>query len=146
MIYWDTSAIVKLYAQEDDSEKYIEAMLKQAEPIAISPLHQVEVYFALKAKEARGEIRKGESDRLAMLFDEHVSQNRYVLLPWGGDLVAESRRVLDYCLASEEPVAIRSLDGLHIGIAVSVGIEVIITADRRMSDAAKIVGLKCPEL
>ena len=46
-IYWDTSALLKLYAPEPDSSDYLRLLIQQPEDLAISFLHRVELYFAL---------------------------------------------------------------------------------------------------
>jgi prevent-host-death family protein len=57
-IYWDTSALLKLYAPEPDSGDYLRLLIQQPEDLAICFLHRVELYFALRGKESRG----GDSD------------------------------------------------------------------------------------
>jgi predicted nucleic acid-binding protein len=42
-IYWDTSAILKLYAPEPDSGDYLRLLIQQTEDVALSFLHRVEL-------------------------------------------------------------------------------------------------------
>ncbi len=49
-VYWDTSAVIKLYAPESDSTKYRQLLIAQAEPLAVSKLHDVELFYALRGK------------------------------------------------------------------------------------------------
>ncbi len=70
-IYWDTSALLKLYAPESDSSDYLRLLIQQPEDLAISFLHRVELYFALRGKESRGEIAAGSVARLFQLFEQH---------------------------------------------------------------------------
>ena len=67
-IYWDTSALLKLYAPESGSSDYLRLLIRQPEDLAISFLHRVELYFALRGKESRGEIAAGSAARLFELF------------------------------------------------------------------------------
>ena len=136
-IYWDTSALIKLYAPEPDSSDYLRLLIQQPEDLAISFLHRVELYFALCGKESRGEIVTGSARRLFQLFDRHVSAGRYNLIPWGEDVALESRQLLDASLSATPPVMLRSLDGLHLGALRAAKIQSIITADMRMRDAAR---------
>lgn len=136
-IYWDTSALIKLYASEPDSGDYLRLFLQQPEDLAISFLHRVELYFAFCGKESRGEIAAGSARRLFRLFQQHVSGGRYFLIPWGEDVASESRRLLDASLSATPPVMLRSLDGLHLGALRAAKIQTIITADMRMRDAAR---------
>ncbi len=50
-IYWDTSALIKLCASEADSSDYLRLLVRHSEDIAISFLHRVELFFALRGKE-----------------------------------------------------------------------------------------------
>ena len=145
MVYWDTSALLKLYAPEADSSIFIRQLISQKSELAISYLHRVEMYFALQAKESRGEIVSGAASRLARSFDLHVAEGRYSSIPWGDDVAENSRQILDRCLASDPPIAIRSLDGIHLGAVLAAGISHLITADVRMKQAATAVGIQIIE-
>jgi hypothetical protein len=138
-IYWDSSALIKLYAPEPDSSDYLRLLIQQPEDLAISFLHRVELYFALCGKESRGEIVRGSARRLFELFDRHVNAGRYYLIPWGEDV--ESRQLLDASLSAMPPVMLRSLDGLHFGALRAAKIQSIVTADMRMRDAARIAAI-----
>lgn len=140
-IYWDSSALIKLYAPEPDSSDYLRLLIQQPEDLAISFLHRVELYFALCGKESRGEIVRGSARRLFELFDRHVNAGRYYLIPWGEDVALESRQLLDASLSAMPPVMLRSLDGLHLGALRAAKIQSIVTADMRMRDAARIAAI-----
>jgi uncharacterized protein len=116
-IYCDTSALLKLYAPEPDSSDYLRLLIQQSEDVAISFLHRVELYFALRGKESRGEIAAGSARRLFQQFERHVNSARYFIIPWGEDVALEARRLLDTCLTATPAVMLRSLDGLHLGSA-----------------------------
>lgn len=140
-IYWDTSALIKLYAPEPDSSDYLRLLIQQPENLAISFLHRVELYFALCGKESRGEISGGSAERLFQLFEQHVSAGRYYLIPWGEDVALASRQLLDESLRATPPVMLRSLDGLHLGSLRAAKIQSVVTADMRMRDAARIAAI-----
>jgi predicted nucleic acid-binding protein len=140
-IYWDTSALLKLYAPEPDSNAYLRLLIQQSEDLAISFLHQVELYSALGGKESRGEIAPGSAKRLFQLFEQHVGAGRYFVIPWGDDVASEARRLLDLTLNVASPVILRSLDGLHLGALRAARIQAVVTADVRMRDAARIAGI-----
>lgn len=140
-IYWDTSAILKLYAPEPDSSDYRQLLIRQPEDVAISFLHHVELYFALRAKETRGEITPGAAKTLFQIFAEHVSDGRYYLIPWSADVATEARRLMDVCAISTPPVTLRSLDGLHLGALRAAKIQAVVTADNRMRQASTITSI-----
>ena len=140
-IYWDTSALIKLYAPEPDSSDYLRLLIQQPEDLAICFLHRVELYFALCGKESRGEISRGSAKRLFQLFEQHVSAGRYYVIPWGEDVASESRQLLDGSLNATPPVMLRSLDGLHLGALRAAKIQSVVTADLKMRDAARVAGI-----
>ena len=140
-IYWDTSALVKLYAPESDSSDYLRLLIQQPEDLAISFLHRVELYFALRGKESRGEIAAGSAARLFELFEQHVSAGRYYVIPWGEDVALAARHLLDASLSAAPPFMLRSLDGLHLGALRAAKIQSVVTADLRMRDAAHIAAI-----
>lgn len=140
-IYWDTSALLKLYAPEPDSSDYLRLLIQQPEDVAISFLHRVELYFALSGKESRGEIASGSAKRLFQLFEQHVNLGRYFVIPWGDDIASEAQRLLDTSLSATPPVMLRSLDGLHLGTLRAARIQSVVTADVRMRDAARIASI-----
>ena len=140
-IYWDTSALIKLYASEADSSDYLRLLVRQSEDIAVSFLHRVELYFALRGKETRGEIATGSATQLFELFERHISAGRYYIIPWGEDVAMEARKLLDTCVTASPPVMLRSLDGLHLGTLRAAKLQSVVTADLKMRDAARIAGI-----
>lgn len=144
-VYWDTSALIKVYALEADSTDYRQLLLGQSEAIALSYLHRVELYYGLAGKEQRGEIKPGSARTLFELFERHLDEDRYFEIPWGLDVVEQSHHVLDLNRASDPPVALRTLDGLHLGALKSARISKLVTADRRMKEAAENFGIQCVE-
>jgi predicted nucleic acid-binding protein len=141
-VYWDTSALVKLYAPEPDSGDYLRLLIEQPEDVAVSFLHRVELYFALGGKESRGEIAPGSAKRLFQLFEEHLRSGRYFLIPWGDDVALEAQRLLDASLRATPPVMLRSLDGLHLGAMRAARLRSVVTADLTMRDAAGIADVR----
>jgi len=140
-IYWDTSALLKLYAPEPDSEHFRSLLRAQSVPVAISFLHRVELNFALAAKELRGEIVQGGAKRLFDAFLHHREQGRFLEIPWGDDVEHQARIALDACCQSHPPVMLRFLDGLHLGAVLAAGIQKITTTDIRLRTAAIHLGL-----
>lgn len=140
-IYWDTSALLKLYAPEPDSDHFRSLLRAQSVPVAISFLHSVELNFALAAKELRGEIIQGGAKSLFDSFLHHREQGRFMEIPWGDDVEQQARIALDACCRSQPPVLLRSLDGLHLGAMLAAGIQKITTTDIRLRTAAIHLGL-----
>ena len=71
IVYWDTSALLKVYAAEADSSDYLQLLISQPGDIAISYLHRVELYYALCGKESRGKSWL-EAQRLYLKRLNHI--------------------------------------------------------------------------
>lgn len=140
-IYWDTSALLKLYAPEPDSEQFRSQLRSQNVPVAICFLHRVELNFALTAKELRGEISQGGAKQLFDSFLKHREQGRFLEIPWGDDVEQHARIALETCSQTNPTVMLRSLDGLHLGAMLAAGIQKITTTDIRLRTAAITLGL-----
>jgi len=140
-IYWDTSALLKCYAPEPDSTAY-RTLLSDRPSIAICFMHRLEMAYALRQKEMRGEILPTAAIHLTGRFDRDVDDGRFMVLPWGSDLVQAARDVLERCVSSPEPVAIRTLDGIHLAAARLAGIREIVSTDRKMRAAAEVLAMK----
>lgn len=140
-IYWDTSALLKLYAPEADSSDYRRLLISRPEPVAISSLHMVELYYALIAKEVRGEIIPHSAQILFQSFQRHVRSNRYAVISIEGEAMSLSRQVLDQCHAATPTIHLRSLDGLHLGAMRAASISQLVTTDARMQTAALAVSI-----
>jgi len=144
-IYWDTSALLKLYAPEADSSDYRQLLISQPEDVAISVLHHVELYFALRGKESRDEIAVGSAKNLFESFEAHVRAGRYRVIPWREDVAFEARQLLDHCMSAAPPLMLRSLDGLHLGALRAAKITGIVTSDLRMRHVAAAASIAAIE-
>lgn len=137
--YWDTSALLKVYAPESDSTAYRSFLTLRPQAV-ICWLHPLEMAYALNHKEARREIAPGSAARLIARFDADEANGRYLVVPWGLDLRRAAREVLSWTARASQPVAIRTLDGIHLAAARIAGVTDIVTDDRRMRAAAAELG------
>jgi len=139
--YWDTSCVLKLYCLEADSAEYVRRIEIAAEPLVSSVLLSSELAFAFHQKELRGEISVGSADLLCKKFAGDVLAGRFTLIPFGGDVQREARRIAGLCYRGPTPIPLRTLDGLHLASARLAGCKAIFTTDSRMRSAAALVGL-----
>lgn len=98
--------------------------------------------FAVHAKEARGEIPSGSSAKVLSQFQTDLQRGRFLLVPLGIDIKACTMDIAARTLQEEPPVFLRTLDGIHIATALELGASELITADRKMADAATRLGIK----
>lgn len=135
-MYIDTSILVKLLVLEPDSEVCARKM-KGASLIS-SELSRVEVLSTLMRKEREGAITAGERERAWLEFGAILVAGDVTLEPLGQKIVQRAQELL---FALELRVPIRTLDALHLATAASGVAVPVFTADRRMAEAAKLLGL-----
>lgn len=140
--YWDTSCVLALYVPEKISTQAAELASLEKGPIHSSAILEFEMTFAVHAKEAQGEIPRGSSARVLLKFQTDLQQGRFLLVPLGIDIKARAREMAARTIQAEPPVFLRMLDGIHIATALELGSPELITADRKMADAASLLGIK----
>ena len=123
MIYLDTSAIVKLVVKEPESPALHDYLSAHPERVS-SALARVELTRALR----RAERSESTLERAAAVLQ------RLALVPLD-DIVLEAA-------ARVEPVALRSLDALHLATALSLPpLAAFVAYDERLLAAARGIGL-----
>jgi predicted nucleic acid-binding protein len=140
--YWDTSCVLALYAPEEISSQAAELATLEKGQIHSSAILEFEMTFAVHAKEARGEIPSGGSAKVLSQFQTDLQRGRFLLVPLGIDIKACTRDIAARTLQAEPPVFLRTLDGIHIATALELGSSELITADRKMADAATLLGIR----
>lgn len=121
MLYLDSSALVKLAVVEPESAA-LRARLRR-DPIRVScALARTEV---LRAVRPSGPVALASARRVLQRLD----------------LIRVDDALLD-AAGMLEPIALRSLDAIHLAAAqlVAPSLHAIVTYDRRMADAAEALG------
>lgn len=138
MIYWDTSAVIKLYVREPDSAGWQQVALGSMQPRVASALVEAELAFALRHKEQRKELKRGGAAALIEWWRQDVAAGQFQMVSVSADVVARSVE-----LARERTVGstLRTLDGLHLATALLMRCTSMATADRRLQEAARCFGL-----
>ena len=142
MSYWDSSALVKLFADENDSAVFHARARVVADMLVTSELTRLELWSALRRKEIEGEIAHGGAAARLANFDLGAARAcwRFVILT---DAVrAEFERIIEKCCSQRPPIFIRTLDALHIAAARVSGETEIVATDKRMRDAATLLGFQ----
>ena len=122
-VYLDSSAFVKLVVAEGETTAMRAVLAGRAARRVSSALLRTE---SLRA------VRHLGPDALAMVRE---GLRRI-------DLIAIDDRILD-AAGTLEPQVLRTLDAVHLATAMAIGddLEVIVTYDERMIEAARLVGL-----
>ena len=142
MIYWDTSALVKLYTWESDSETFVELLANSSDPVCSSIVTYVEVLCAAYRKEQAGDLHRGCAAAVAARFAADSKRGSILAVPCGEDVIQRARRIVHTSSRRTRPVMIRSLDAVHVASAWVMGAESIVSTDARLRQVAAWTGLR----
>jgi uncharacterized protein len=135
-MYIDTSALVKLYIDEADSDACVEVVADSV--LVSSRLLYCEFRSALLGKEFRKIISTESMNDAWQRFERDVSDRviRFVSL---NDLVIQDAQ--DLLNELHPKVSMRSLDAIHLATFLSMDAGPLFTKDHRMLKAAAFLGL-----
>ena len=134
-MYLDTSVLVKLFTREPDSEYY--GKLTDGQTVCSSVLAYTEIWSALLAKERTGSLTTEQRRKVWAAIDRNVMSDVIELLPMGPAIFKRANRILEVC---HPKVPLRSLDALHLASADQSQDWPLATGDKRMRDAAEMLG------
>ena len=137
IVYYDTSALVKLYVTEDGSAE-MKALLSESEIAATTRVSWVEAHAAMarRARERVADVAALDQARAALRAD------------WPHFLVIElTQELCERAAAHAEVFALRAYDGVQLAgadmLRERAGAEVGFACfDRRLNQAARILGLQ----
>jgi len=140
MLYIDTSGIVKLYIKEKDSRKTINKIRENDKPIPLTPIHDLEFTNAINLKLFRKELREDEAEMLFDRFSEHEKKGVFhrPQINWPDAMTHAVTLSKRYTPA----LGSRSLDLMHVALALTIGADRFLTFDRKQSKLASAAGLK----
>jgi predicted nucleic acid-binding protein len=136
MTYWDTSVLLKLFVEEDDSRVFATLMAESVEGIHTSELSRLELLRAFWGKRLDEAIVPGAEKMLARQFDREVETGRIILVPLRREVREEFETVLRICYGRPRPIRLRAFDALHLASALACKAKEIVCTDRRMREAA----------
>ena len=110
IVYLDTSSLVKLYVEEDESSK-VDALVKSSEITATSLVAYAEARAAFARRFREKAFTTDEYNHLKEFFDKDWS--RYLILSVTGDMIR---------LAGDlaEKHALRGFDSIHLASALTL--------------------------
>jgi predicted nucleic acid-binding protein len=139
-VYFDTGLLLKLYTIESNSALAVRLIQRHGTPILFTGLQQTELRNALFRKAARKEMTPAELKialgRLQGDLDGGVLQ--IPALDWPEAWADADRLTSKYAVATQ----CRTLDVLHVAIALQLGVKVFATTDQRQMSLARRAGLK----
>ncbi len=142
MSFWDTSALVKLYVRERDSDRFVELARKAETRAIISQLSIHEMRCVLHRKEFARTIPSDTAELVYRRFYDHVEDAVLKVVPYGRDVALEFDRVVRVCFRTSPVVPIRALDGLLLASALIARTSDLVSTDSRMRAAGVLLGLR----
>ena len=135
--YIDTSALIKLYVAEPQSEK-VEKFIDTLSPPLISSLSILEWHCAMNRRLRTGAFDEHYHQMARAEFARHLASGAFRVHALHEGLYAQATYLLD----SVSPLSLRTLDALHLAAAQSAQARSIATADKVMAQAATQLGLQ----
>jgi uncharacterized protein len=134
VIYADTSLLLPVYVPEANSELANSAVQGETE-LLISDLTVAEFLVGLARKVKLGSLPSERADEVRAAFEQHMSEGflqRVAVVGAHSEAAGQ--------LALQSPVMLRTLDAIHLAVAVELKATVA-TLDGRLSDAARAFGV-----
>ncbi|MEN9637734.1 MAG: hypothetical protein RL077_6138 [Verrucomicrobiota bacterium] len=140
MSYWDTSALVKLYALEPDSAAFENHLRTPAHSVVSSRVALWEAWATFRRKEAEGALAPGAAQLLQAELQTDLCTGEWRLVEAGNRVEAEFNRIVDLCYLRTPPLFIRTFDAIHLASARVAGETEIVASDKRLREAARVLG------
>jgi predicted nucleic acid-binding protein len=135
-LFFDTSALLKRYLDEPGIEE-VKDLLTAADELVVSVLCLPEMISTMRRLVREKRISEQDYDRFKKTINEDFEDIEVVLL---------SPEVTANIIGCIENNQIRTLDAVHVGCALSAGVDLFVSADRNQLKAASKEGLKIKEI
>ncbi|MDP2832161.1 MAG: type II toxin-antitoxin system VapC family toxin [Pseudomonadota bacterium] len=135
MLYVDTSALIKRYITESNSDEF-DAFFMARTQLAVSRLTLVEIRCALARRRRNGEIDTLLEEQAMEEVRTDIQDGALEIHPVGDDQVAHALHLI----GQVSPLPLRTLDALHLSIAQHLHARDFATADRLQAEAAQALG------
>lgn len=142
--YFDTSIISRWYVLESSSVEALAARARFRPPVPLTPVHRLELTAAWHAKVHRKEVPL-EAIRAALDDLEADVASGVVVTP-RLDLATAFGHAERLARRHGATIGARSLDVLHVALALEIGEAAFVTADRRQASLAAACGLRVNDL
>ncbi len=135
-LYFDTSALAKAYTSERGSAD-VDDFLARGTTVFLSDLNRVEMRCMLARRLRSGEISAVQEQAMWSQFLLDISNEFFepIALP------ASAWSVATQLIDRVAPIALRTLDALHVAMASALPAITFVTADRAQRNAAQQLGM-----
>ena len=135
-VYLDASAWVKLYVREAHSDALNRALLGRKD-LFVSDLGATEVASALGRACRDRRLDRVLARRLHRKMRHHMTTGTVQRLDLAPKVHVEAERLL----LTQDAVPFRAADALHVALALTMHMAVVVTYDPRLAEAARSVGV-----
>jgi predicted nucleic acid-binding protein len=135
-IFFDSSALVKRYVREQGTDEVL-ALCDQATELCLSGIALVEIVSAFCRLKRKGRVSSAQYRQLKNLLLEDITDAAI------SDLTPE---VLHHSIRTLEENALRGMDAMYIGSALTLKADLFVTADARQCAAARQAGLRVSQV
>ena len=135
--YLDTSVVAKWYLPETGSDAvdaYLQAL--DEDPVVTS-LTVVEMSSLLMRRQRLGHLEEHAANRVMSRFRADLEHGHLHLRPLRDEAVAGAAHLI----RAVEGAWLKTLDAIHLSVALDLGVDEIATADAAMATAAAELGL-----
>jgi predicted nucleic acid-binding protein len=140
-VYIDSSAFAKLYVPEPESDA-LDEYLQGRRDLIISDLTITEVISAVARRKREGVLNSKQAREIHAAVISDMKSGSFRCLDSSPTIHREAERML----RSTESVPLRTLDALHVALAISGSATLLITFDNRLAEAASLQGLQLVRL
>lgn len=133
-VYLDTSAFVKLFVDEPESDA-LNAELSAVGEVVVADLTMTEFASALARRTRERVLTSAQARRLYGEAERLRSACRLI------ESTPPVQRRAARLLLTTTQVPLRTLDALHLALAIEAGVETLVTFDPRLRAAAAAHGL-----
>jgi predicted nucleic acid-binding protein len=139
MSYWDTSALGKLYLPEPDAATFVQKAAS-GPVIVTTRLALYEMRRVAFRKESEGFIPAGTAESVLTQLNQDVTAGQIRIVQLDALVEAEFDGMMAACYRHTPPMPVRTLDAIHLASARADGQTELVATDKRMRDAAKLLG------
>lgn len=143
-VYYDSGVLMPLYFAEVFTGAICGFVLDRGEPIPLNLFQRLELENAIRQKVFRRDIDAEQQGRLLSDVEADLERGRLVLRPVNWIAALDHARQIGARVTAK--TGCRTLDLIHVAIALQWGCSLFVTADDRQLAAAKLQGLETVDL
>ena len=140
LAYGDSSFLFSLVAKDSWTREATAYMVRAALPLVFTPLHRIELRNALRNAAGRGELTEQVCRGAFALIEEDLREG--VLIRTQVEWTNVFRRADELSAKHAERAGQRTIDLLHVAIALEDDAEIFLSFDNRQRRLARAAGLK----